>query len=90
MKTIGDTVLAYSAPEGVAQFIGKQVSLDTLDVDVVVLPSFDPGETIENFRRSLTKTLGPEMRVTVRAVGSIPRETSGKLRYFIPLDSEAN
>lgn len=89
-NTVGDTVLAYSAPEGVAQFIGKQVSLDTLDVDVVVLPSFDPGETIENFRRSLTQALGPEMSVTVRAVGSIPRETSGKLRYFIPLDSEAN
>lgn len=86
-KKVNDAVLAYSVPPGIRRFRGRQRNPATLEVDVVVHPGTDPGETTGQYRDALQAALGPGLAISVTVVESIPREASGKLRYFIPLES---
>jgi phenylacetate-CoA ligase len=81
-----DAILAYSVPPAVQRFRARQLSATELHVDLVPGAGFDPSATPAECRRRWEAALGPGMTVITRVVDFIPYESSGKLRYFIPLE----
>lgn len=84
---IYDAVLAYSVPSGVCQFQVRQTDLHRLYGQVVVEDGHEESDVVEECRRVWSEALGPEMEVEVEVVDGISRNSSGKRRYFIPLDT---
>lgn len=84
-QKVYDAILAYSVPEGVAQFQVRQTALDELTAKVVVAEGFDPEEVLRACKVRWGEVLGSQMRIAVQAVSDIARHDSGKRRYFIPL-----
>ena len=85
-----DAILAYNVPSEVLRFRARQVAIDHLDIQLLPGPGFDLEKTPALFRRRLGRALGPVMRIEMRVVGEIPFATSGKLRYFVPLEAGAD
>lgn len=85
-RRIYDALLAYTVPKGVLRFTVKQVSIDHLHALVMPGAGFDPDSTPKLCARVWEDAFGPEMKVTVEVVEDIALASSGKLRYFIPLD----
>lgn len=85
---IYDAVLAYSVPEGVAQFRVRQTAMDRLDGRIVVAEGFNENAVVEECRARWSDAVGSTVRVGVRAVDRIRREESGKRRYFVPLEAD--
>ena len=81
-------VLAYSAPSSVLRFRGSQVSLNELEVLIEVKEGDDRAAAARSFRKRLGDALGEQLHVRVHTVDKIPRDPSGKLRYFVPLDQD--
>lgn len=82
-----DAVLAYTIPQCVQRFRAHQVAPDRLRVDLVPGVGFSERETPRLCQIRWEEALGPGMSVIVQVVDDIPYEASGKLRYFIPMDS---
>lgn len=87
-EKIYDAVLAYSVPEGVAQFRVRQTALDRLDGQIVVAEGLDEDAVVEDCRARWREAVGSAVRVDVRSVDRIGREESGKRRYFVPLEGD--
>lgn len=87
-EKIYDAVLAYSVPEGVAQFRVRQTALDRLEGRIVVAEGFDENTVVDECRAHWRNAVGSAVQVEVRAVEGIDREASGKRRYFVPLDAD--
>jgi phenylacetate-CoA ligase len=81
-RTVYDAIFSYTFKQGVAAF--KAVQTTPVDVCIYVVP--DPGLTDELMDEHLAvlreKTFG-EIQFTVKRVDALPRERSGKLRYFV-------
>lgn len=76
-----DAILAYTLKEGIVQFQAVQEQLDYLRVMVCVNNQFT--QFHENkYVAELREALGPSMRIEIQRVENIPRQNSGKLRYF--------
>lgn len=86
-KQVYDALLAYTVPKSVFRFLVKQVSIDLLHALIVPGEGFDPQQTPEACKRIWEDAFGPGMRVMVEVVSEIPVSSSGKLRYFQPLDN---
>lgn len=83
-----DAVLAYSVPHGVAQFQVRQTRVDRLEGVIVVGEGFKEAEILDECRTRWQEALGSAIRVEVEAVDQIGRHSSGKRRYFIPMNGE--
>jgi hypothetical protein len=59
-----------------------QKDLNTLLVYIVKSPSFN-SDTERMLDKKLRTALGEEMKITFEYLERIPREASGKLRYFV-------
>lgn len=84
-----DAVLAYNVPPQILRFRAHQTAIDRLEVDVMPGAGFDQTNTPALFRTRLAAVLGPRMRIETRVVADIPFAASGKLRYFVPLETSA-
>lgn len=89
-QKIYDAVLAYTVPEGVAQFRVRQTNLGRLEGEVVVAPGSDEGKVINECQRRWSQAVGSKIDVEVTAVDRIVRPRTGKRRYFVPLNDDGN
>lgn len=85
-QKIYGAVLAYTVPQGVAQFQVRQTRVDQLIGAIVVAEGSDDGIVLEECHQRWSKVLGPEVEIELDVVDGIDRGSSGKLRYFIPLE----
>lgn len=85
-EKIYDAVLAYSVPSGVAEFQVRQTELDRLQGRVVVAEGRDERDVLEQCRARWREAVGGGVQVEVTAVERIDRDSSGKFRYFVPLE----
>jgi phenylacetate-CoA ligase len=85
-RRIYDAVLAYTVPAGVSAFRAEQTSIDEICVQIVVKGGVDPVAVSEEAERRWSEAVEGAIRFRIDVVTEIPRERSGKLRYFIPLD----
>lgn len=82
-----DAILAYTVPPGIQRFKVYQVSPERLEAKVVPGAGFVQAQTPAECRRRWQDVLGPGMEIEVETVPDIPLEPSGKLRYFVPLQT---
>ena len=80
-----DAILAYSVPPSVLQFKAFQVSPERINAYVVPRAGENPVAAAAECKRRWEEALGAGMTVIVEPVNEIASETSGKLRYFVPL-----
>jgi hypothetical protein len=74
---------------GVRAFRVVQEAFHRFRVEVVTGSGFE-GRAMGHLRAALRRHLGEEIQLEFRQVEEIPRERSGKLRYFVPLlDAES-
>jgi phenylacetate-CoA ligase len=86
-RQVFSTALAYAVTPAVASFRAQQISVSELVADVTLRPGMDPAEAGRALEAAWHGALGREIRVRVRVVPALLPEPSGKLRYFIPMDS---
>jgi phenylacetate-CoA ligase len=80
-RKIYDAIFAYILKRGVNQFKAIQKEPRRIEIYVVVNDEYTPMLECE-YAKDLKKALGCSMEITFLRVGSIPRDESGKLRYF--------
>lgn len=85
-RKIYDAILAYSVPDGVAQFQVRQTAVDELRGRIVVQEGYDEEKVRESSKQRWQDAVGGEMTIKVKTVERIDRPESGKWRYFIPLE----
>jgi phenylacetate-CoA ligase len=82
-KLIHAAYLCYTLKDdSVHEFKMYQTAIDSVRVQIVKSPSFGPGSE-EILNRNLRTSLGEEMKISFEYLERIPREKSGKLRYFV-------
>jgi phenylacetate-CoA ligase len=82
-KLVHAAYLCYTLKDDtVNEFKMYQKDMNTLLVQIVKSPSFNV-DTEALLDRKLRTALGDEMKITFRYLDKIPREASGKLRYFV-------
>lgn len=82
-KLVHAAYLCYTLKDDtVNEFKMYQKDLNTLLVYIVKSPKFDSG-TESSLDKKLRTALGEDMKITFEYLDRIPRETSGKLRYFV-------
>ncbi|MBI3805607.1 MAG: phenylacetate--CoA ligase family protein [Nitrospirae bacterium] len=82
-KLVHAAYLCYTLKDDtVSEFKMYQKDLNTLLVYIVKSPNFS-SDTEKILDRKLRTSLGEEMRITFEYLERIPREKSGKLRYFV-------
>lgn len=82
-----DAILAYTVPPGIQRFKVYQTAPERLEAKVVPGVGFVQAQTPAECRRRWQDVLGPGMEIEVETVPDIPLEPSGKLRYFVPLQT---
>lgn len=80
-RRVYDAILAYTLKKGVAAF--RAVQYDTRNVEVLVCKdaAWRP-EMLQEYSRVLAEKTFNEVDFHLKLVASLPRERSGKLRYF--------
>lgn len=81
-KRIYDAILAYTLTEGVAKFKGFQRKVDELYIAIVLAGEFD-ASLFNKYRRDLNKAIGDDVEIIFDFVTEIPKDHSGKQRYFV-------
>jgi|WetSurMetagenome_2_1015567.scaffolds.fasta_scaffold00113_23 phenylacetate-CoA ligase len=82
-KLIHAAYLCYTLKDDtVHEFKMYQKDIDTLHVQIVKAPSFS-AESEAQLDRKLRTALGDGIKITFQYLERIPREVSGKLRYFV-------
>ncbi len=84
-----DAVFAYTLKKGVVSFKAVQTSLNNIDVYLKVNNMFSE-ELKRYYLETLKKKIDPQMNIIIKIVEVLPREPSGKLRYFIPFRNNAS
>lgn len=88
-KRIYDAILAYTVPSGILRFCVRQLRSDLLHAQIVAGVGFDKEVTPASCKSIWEQAFGPGMNVTIEVVDDIPLQTSGKSRYFIPLEDRS-
>ncbi len=79
---IFSAILSYTFKDGIKQFQGIQNKKDELIIKIVRDKKVTD-EMLMNYKKTLSNTLGEQMRIIFDDVPHIEAERSGKLRYFI-------
>lgn len=77
-----DAVLAYTFKKGVLRFKAYQRSVDQLDILIVPQKDKFPEALLSQYQQTLKDRVSKTMSFNITLVEDIPREKSGKLRYF--------
>lgn len=77
-----DAILAYTFRKGVAQFKAYQSTVDTLDIRIVPEGGELSEEQLRSYKEILEQRISRNIQFRFELVDDIPREKSGKLRYF--------
>ncbi len=81
-RTVFDVVFSYTFKKGVAAF--KAVQTGPEDIRIYIVPDQDFTEALmEQYVKILREKTFGEIRFQVDRVDAVPRERSGKLRYFV-------
>jgi len=80
-ERVYDAILAYTLKNGVARFKAYQKALDELEIYIEPVDKISEGQ-LNEFRLRLKKAISPNMNIVFHIVDQVPRERSGKLRYF--------
>jgi phenylacetate-coenzyme A ligase PaaK-like adenylate-forming protein len=86
-RKVFSTMLAYSVIPTVASFRARQESTTKIDAQVTLHHAVNPETAKRDLEAAWRNALGNEIEIEVRVVTTIAPEPSGKLRYFIPLES---
>ena len=86
-KRVFSTALAYGVTPQVRSFRATQVSPGAIEAEVVLQDGVNAEAASRSLREAWEKILEGQLEVRVRIVVSITPEPSGKLRYFVPLES---
>ena len=82
-KKVHAAYLCYTLKDdAVHEFKMYQTAIDAVRVQIVKSPSFS-GNSEKRLENNLRTALGNEMKITFEYPDTIPREKSGKLRYFV-------
>ncbi len=81
-KYIFSAILSYTLKDGIKQFQGIQNEKGELIIKIVRDQKLTD-EMLMNYKKTLSKAFGEQMRIIFDDVPSIEAEGSGKLRYFI-------
>jgi phenylacetate-CoA ligase len=82
-KLVHAEYLCYTLKDdAVKEFKMYQKDMNTLHVQIVKSPAFNEA-TEKTLDTKLRTALGDEIKISFEYLGAIPRETSGKLRYFV-------
>jgi phenylacetate-CoA ligase len=82
-KLIHAAYLCYTLKDdSVHEFKMYQTAIDSVRVQIVKSPTFNAGSE-EILDCNLRTSLGEEMKISFEYLDRIPREKSGKLRYFV-------
>lgn len=81
-RTVYDAVFSYTFKKGIAAFKAVQTAPADVCIYVVAEPDLT-GELMEQHLSVLREKTFGEIRFTVKRVDALPRERSGKLRYFV-------
>lgn len=80
-RKVYDAILAYTLKKGVRKFRVTQRVVNSLEI--LVVPEDDLNdELIAYYHSEFKKHISPDMEFNIKKIDSIPREPSGKLRYF--------
>lgn len=83
-KRIYDAIFAYTLKKGVFSF--KAIQISNYTIEVYVVPNNDFKDFfVDDFTEKLNSLTGYEMDIRIFITDSLPRDKSGKIRYFIPL-----
>jgi phenylacetate-CoA ligase len=88
-RHVYDAILAYSIPDGVAAFLAQQTAIDELRGKIIVKRGYDSAAMADATATRWREALEGALKVQVEVVSDLPREKSGKLRYFIPLNDHS-
>lgn len=86
-RRVFSTVLAYAVTPAIASFRAHQRDAALLVADVTLQGSAEPGAAARELQEAWGRALDHELEVQINIVTTLPREPSGKLRYFVPLGS---
>jgi phenylacetate-CoA ligase len=87
-EKVYNAILSTLAPREVTRLRGAQTSPTDLEILVELTPGVTQTEIIKDYQESLEAALGPDMKIEVEKRDRIPRDSSGKLRYFVPLEEQ--
>ena len=80
-RKIYDAIFAYTLKNGIKQFKAIQNNINSIDIYVVIDNKYN--YHVENsYKTELHKIFGESMAINIFKVDSIPKDKSGKLRYF--------
>ena len=86
-KRIYDAILAYTLTDGVMRFKAFQKTIDELQI--LILPDGKINRPLfDQYKSNLNKAIGDDIKITFKYVNEIPKDPSGKQRYFISELSE--
>ena len=69
--------------KGIRQFKVYQKSGDTFYVQMVGDSEFSNNKAVEFFLQKMKEFIGENIKINIEFVQEIPREKTGKLRYFV-------
>ncbi len=82
---IYDAVLAYTLKKGIISFKAIQRTVNHIDIFIKVDSNFS-NELKNKYAAELQSLIHPNMELIFHKVDELPRDKSGKLRYFVPLE----
>lgn len=81
-RSVYDAIFSYTFKKGIAAF--KAIQTAPADVHLYIVPASDfSTELMDHYIRVLDEKTFGEIRFAVNLVDVLPRERSGKLRYFV-------
>ncbi len=81
-RIVYDAIFSYTFKKGVAAFKAVQTTTEDVCIYIVAEPDLTDELMEQHLAMLREKTFG-EIRFTVKRVDALPRERSGKLRYFV-------
>jgi phenylacetate-CoA ligase len=81
-RIVYDAILAYSLKKGVKAFQAIQNSPKDLTINLIPEGEFEKQKALK-YEKKMRKFLGREIKIRFEEVSEIPKDKSGKLRYFI-------
>lgn len=81
-KRIYDAILAYTLTKGVLKFKAFQVAIDRLRI-LIIAENRSNSELFDKYKSELQAMIGDDVVIEFEFVDEIPKDKSGKQRYFV-------
>lgn len=83
-EKVYDAILAYTLKEGIESFRALQTDKNKIKIYIKTTKEYS-NKLKSSYKKKLLQKLGKEFEIEFIRVDHLPRDHSGKLRYFVPL-----